>query len=118
MKMLNPQQKRLRKLEDVQWSQIVPIVDLGSDFPPEQIAIFRRYRHYRQFYLPPWAATAGDHHYVADFLRPVTIHKKAFARAEVLARLTYKGWLLFHSCVVRFLARGDGRNDPEPEATT
>ena len=49
--------------------------------------------------------------FVADFLRPVTVDKRVFAHghAKVLARLTRAAWILLNACLVRFLARDDGR---------
>ncbi|HVZ85563.1 MAG TPA: hypothetical protein VHG72_01225 [Polyangia bacterium] len=102
-----------RAIEDVAFTQVVPVWNLGaaSRLPEETRVSFRRYRYYTQFYFPPWDAGSDDQVFVADFLRPVTIHKNALRNASVVARLNRVGWILFHACVVRFLARDDGRED-------
>lgn len=100
-----------RSLKDVRWTQIVPIDDWGrpDDVAPEVLDALRKFTTSRMFYLPPWV-DGTEHTYVADFLRPVAIDKSAFSGpARVVARLDYKSWILLHCCLVRFLARGDGR---------
>jgi hypothetical protein len=101
-----------RSLETVPWSQLVPLVEVGSDrdLTPHELSDLRGYRYSRRFYLPPWSAEVKGLHHVADFLRPVAIHKTALNDvAEVRAGLEIYSWLLLHSCLVRFLARDDGR---------
>jgi len=102
-----------RVVEDVAFTQVVPVWNLGpaSTLSEENRASFRRYRYYTQFYFPPWDADSDTQVFVADFLRPVAIHKNAFKSASVVARLNRVGWILFHACLVRFLARDDGRED-------
>lgn len=100
-------------LTSVEWTQLVPIVDMGADLEDYQLEALARYQYARRFYVPPWPNAPAGHHHVADFLRPVALHKAAFASssAVVVARLTRLSWFLFHSCIVRFLARDDGRED-------
>ena len=102
-----------RPLEEVAWSQLVPLVDLGSDrdLSDGELATLRGYRYTRRFYVPPWSDAVKGRHHVADFLRPVAVHKKALTDTTVMAGLDLYAWLLFHSCLVRFLARDDGRFD-------
>lgn len=101
-----------RDLNDVTWSQVVPLEFLGSDsdLTSDQLRVLRKYSYSRRFYVPDWSPGRGRRHYVADFLRPVTVHKGALREAaQVEARLGYYSWILLHSCLVRFLARDDGR---------
>lgn len=102
-----------RDIDTVSWSQIVPLnVFQANDLADEDLAALRRYRYSRRFYIPPWAAHVNEQHFVADFLRPVTIHKNALLHvAQVETKLSYVAWILLHSCLVRFLARDDGRFD-------
>lgn len=102
-----------RDVVSVAWSQIVPLDEFpAADLADEELATLRRYRYSRRFYVPPWAIHVNGRHFVADFLRPVTIHKNAlFNVAHVETKLSYLGWILLHSCLVRFLARDDGRFD-------
>jgi len=103
-----------RNINNVEWTQIIPLLDLGTDneINNNELAALMRYRHSRRFYVPAWSNEVSGHHFVADFLKPVTIHKTAlFEVAEIKAKLSYYGWMLLHSCLVRFLARDDGRFD-------
>ncbi|MDH5671173.1 MAG: hypothetical protein OEZ06_03435 [Myxococcales bacterium] len=100
-----------RPANDVPWTQIVPTVDLGTTVDRQHLDVFRRYQYSRRFYVPPWPSGDG-HHRFADFTRPVTIHKAAFVGpAQVVGRMQQPAWVLLHSCLVRFLARDDGRYD-------
>lgn len=106
---------RLSTEADVPWTQLVPLIDLGgdADFDGPELAALRRYRYSRRFYVPPWPALEEVRHHCADFLRPVAAEKGVFGtHARVVARLSFRAWVLLHSCLVRFLARGDGRFDP------
>ena len=100
-----------KSVEDAAFTQLTPVWDVASNDEVRDAVSLSSYRYYTQFYLPPWDSTVEGRVYVADFLRPVTVHKNAFRKANVAARLSRKGWFLFHACVVRFLARDDGRND-------
>lgn len=102
-----------RSVEDARWTQLVPIVSL--EVPREQQAILRRYTQARRFYVPAWTATPDAVSYVADFLRPVAVDKRAMrgesSMATVHARMSLAAWVLLNACLVRFLARDDGRFD-------
>lgn len=100
-----------RNLEEVPFTQIVPIVsvDLNS-ITPQLRQQFCTYAYSRRFFLPPWGTKTAESIHFADFLRPVTIHRSALDTAcSTQATLTRKGWILLHSCLVRYLARDDGR---------
>ena len=100
----------VRSLESVRWTQLVPLVDFGGDDCREAPAL-KRYMTSRAFYVPAWIDAVVGRCFVADFLRPVTVDKRVFAHghAKVLARLTRAAWILLNACLVRFLARDDGR---------
>jgi hypothetical protein len=99
-------------IESISFTQLIPLLNVGRTIDLQRkIPELRRYRYYTQFYTPPWNESEQEHVFVADFLRPVAVHKEALTKAEVVARLTREGWILFHSCLVRFLARDDGRYD-------
>ncbi|MCC5858602.1 MAG: hypothetical protein JJT90_10630 [Ectothiorhodospiraceae bacterium] len=103
-----------RSDDENEYGHIIPIEFLGStgDLNGGTIRSLESYRYYKSFYFPPWCRGLNNSFYAADFTRPVTISKKALYNcAEIEARLSFSGWLLFHSCVVRFLARDDGRFD-------
>lgn len=99
-----------RDLSDVPWTQLLPVDALASEKDVEMLPDLRAYRTMRQFFLPTWGGSAKNG-YFADFLRPVSANRNGLEAAAVQARLSYTGWLLFHACLVRYLARADGRND-------
>lgn len=98
---------------EVAYTQTVPLIVLGeaATVGASRVAQLRCYDAFRGFYVPPWPS--GDElHRLADFTRPVTLHKDAApAHAKVVARMQRPAWVLLHSCLVRFLARDDGRHD-------
>lgn len=101
-----------RSLEDTPWTQLVPLIELAASLTEYDIANLRSYQAARKFYVPPWPGAGSKNHHLADFTRPVPIHKAAFdAHAHVVARVNYPAWVLLHSCLVRFLCRDDGRFD-------
>lgn len=96
---------------EVPYSQIVPLESLGPEksIKPETIDIFRKYKYNRRFYIPPWNSSIEDLYY-ADFTKQATIHKGAlYNHTGVIISLSQKGWILLNCCLVRFLARDDGR---------
>lgn len=100
------------------YTQIVPLYDVSEEMDESVIPNLRNQPYFRQFYLPPWKQQAkpGSGIYLAQFSEPVAIHKRACReRAAVVARLSRVAWVLLHCCLVRFLARDDGREDPEGE---
>lgn len=100
-----------RAVDEVPWTQIVPLVRYPSGLlSRDDLRAHRAYQAFRKFYLPPWPGLDPDTHHVADLLLPVALHKKALSGpARLVARMSYRAWVLFHSCLVRFLARADGR---------
>lgn len=104
-----------RNVDEEPWTQIVPVEQRAlADQTARGAAIaMRKYQTARYFYVPPWEAKVDDKLSCANFTRMVTIHKDALNHASLIARLSHKGWLLFHSCLIRFLARDDGRRDPD-----
>jgi hypothetical protein len=98
-------------LSSVPWTQVVPLVNLG-DVGVNDRAMLRGYQYSRRFYVPQWSPSLAGLDYVADFLTPVALHKRAFeGAAEVQVRLSFPAWVLLHSCLIRFFCRDDGRFD-------
>jgi hypothetical protein len=106
-----------RPANDVKWTQLVPITDLGADgeLSREDLSNLREYKAFKRFYVPSWSQASASRVHAAHFLRPVTVDKAGFegtsAPAQVEARLNRAAWFLLNACLVRFLARDDGRND-------
>lgn len=102
-----------RDIKDVEYSQIVPIAHISSkNIRPERKEQFLSYKYSRQFFLPSWSSENEGYVSFADFTLPVSIHKDAlFNKTTIQVQMTRIGWMLLHSCLVRFLARDDGRAD-------
>ena len=102
-----------RTTQDAQWTQLVPIIGLTGPVTASESSALRRYSQSRRFYLPSWTSHAGTRDHVADFLRPVAVDKRVFEEgvAKVDARMSRPAWVLLNACLVRFLARDDGRFD-------
>lgn len=101
-----------RDVDSVQWTQMVPIAALGplADLSASERASATRYTYTRRFYLPPWSQAVEDQLHVAELLQPVAVDKRAVLQHATLdARMSHTAWMLLNACLVRFLARDDGR---------
>jgi hypothetical protein len=104
-----------RDLVDVRWTQLVPIISLGAttELSATELDAVRKYTQARTFHLPPWSTETERDAHVADLLRPVGVDKRVFRgptpTATVQARVSRPAWILLNACLVRFLARDDGR---------
>jgi hypothetical protein len=102
-----------RELSDVRWAQLVPLFDVAAN--DVELRALRSYEYSRRFYVPDWWPESARH-FVADLTMPVTVDRLALENvARPMAHLSHVSWILLHSCLVRFLARDDGRFDPGPE---
>ncbi len=96
--------------DDAKWTQVVPLDTIAQPVPEQAMRDLRSYRLARRFYVPSWPGADEKVALVADFLRPVAMHKAtATTKARVVARLSRSAWVLLHSALIRFLARDDGR---------
>ncbi|MBK8252522.1 MAG: hypothetical protein IPK82_07620 [Polyangiaceae bacterium] len=102
-----------RELSHVPWTQAVPLeARARSEAPAAVLREQLEYRHARRFYVPTWPSGGdGTTMFWADFLRIVPVHRKALKPGMLRARLTKEAWYLLHACLIRFLARDDGRED-------
>ncbi len=104
-----------REVADARWTQLVPVMSLGvaAELSTTELAAVRKYTQSRAFYVPPWEASVAQEVHVADLLRPVGVDKRvlqgAGASGVVQARVSRAAWILLNACLVRFLARDDGR---------
>lgn len=104
-----------RNLSEVRWTQLVPIISVGalSELSDTQLDAARKYTQARTFYVPAWNGQDESDLHVADLLRPVAVDKRVFrapaGAGVVQARLSRAAWILLNACLVRFLARDDGR---------
>jgi hypothetical protein len=99
-----------RTLPSPHFTHITPLVPLGDD-DSQVVSDLKRYQIYKKFYVPPWEGQEKLGFY-ADFTYMCSVDKECLRdHAALKARLTWKSWLLLHSCIVRYLARDDGRHD-------
>ena len=99
-----------RAYDEVRWTQFVPLKPLGA-VDETTLSNCRSYTASRRFYIPPFEYPLAP--FVADFTRPVAVDKASVGRSVVVkARLSRVAWMLLNACLVRFLARDDGRYDP------
>jgi hypothetical protein len=100
-----------RKESEVRYTQIIPIVHVNSDdFLRSKISDFLAYKYSRRFYLPPWRGADKSKLFFADFTRATTIEKSFLSKELTRASLLQHSWYLLHCCLVRYLARDDGRS--------
>lgn len=99
--------------EDAGWTQVVPVDQLSLSDPEvkQTLPAARAYSYARHFFLPAWPGAPEGVLLSANFLRVVSVSKVGITRFQVVARMTRGSWALLHSCLVRFLARDDGRFD-------
>ncbi len=106
-----------RDLNDAPYTQLVPIVEVGTvqDVNTSVLDAFKKYTHARRFYVPSWSSMSEHRIWYADLMIPVAVSKRVFGfcgggrSAEAEARLSRPAWILLHTCLIRFLARDDGR---------
>lgn len=100
-----------RDLTDLRWTQIVPVVPIGNNDSVDAYTLgeLKAYRMSRYFYIPDWVATEPVEHFMAELTMPVTVDKQAVLASKVEARMSFSAWILLNACVVRFMARDDGR---------
>jgi|SRR5450631_3079850 len=107
----------VRDDSEVRWSQIVPVVVVPDEaIRAEAFQAVRLFGTSRKFYLPPWDRShRAPSHGIADLQSVVCADKRLLRRTagRVVARVSLYGWVLLQSCIVRFLARDDGRFDDD-----
>lgn len=103
-----------RSLEDVPWTHLAPILLVAEDeVNPGEREALKRYAIVKRFHVPPWSEESRDTLPIVDLLRIIPVHRGVFvsSKAIVEARLSRGSWMMLNACLVRFLARDDGRFD-------
>ena len=100
-----------RSVADVRWTQVAPLRNLGgTELHPSVRDALRKYSQSRAFYVPPWEDAVETQYHAAELPLTVAIDKRAFTNSvRVQARLSRPAWILFNACLLRFVARDDGR---------
>jgi len=96
--------------EDESTTQLVPVYSTEG-LTAGALQGLRRFESYRRFYLDTWPGGPSTAQ-VADLMWPATITQAAARGAKTVATMERPGWVLLNACLVRFLGRDDGRNDP------
>ncbi len=102
-----------KKTGDFKYTHICPVEKVPEHTAEELQNGFYSYSTYKRFYLPVWQRTDTGRGYFIDFTQMCSVERDGLIRhAQLQARMSRKSWFLFHSCLVRYLARDDGRHDP------
>jgi hypothetical protein len=97
-----------RSIEDVPLTQIIPLIELVS-VEAKVLSDLKSFQSFKKFYYQQ----INKKHYIVDFTEVCTINKDFLVNNSIKKKeLSYIGWILFHCCIVRYLARDDGRKDP------
>lgn len=91
-------------------THVSPLNPVPKDIPPDILNNLKKYKLYKRVFIPRWGEEEND--YFIDLTIINSIEKQCLIdQSDIKARLTFKTWILLHSCLVRYLARDDGRND-------
>lgn len=91
-------------------THISPLIPVPHDIPDGILGNFKRYKLYKRVFIPRWGNEDND--FYIDLTIINSIEKRCLIdHSDIKARLNFKTWLLLHSCLVRYLARDDGRHD-------
>ncbi|WOE69067.1 hypothetical protein RZR97_08085 [Hydrogenimonas thermophila] len=100
-----------RDIKDLPFTNITPMQKLNGDVPEKIINGLKNFQNYKHMYIPSF--DSNDEYFI-DFTKIMTISKE-YLKSDIynfkIAELTFDSWILLHSCLVRYFARDDGRND-------
>jgi hypothetical protein len=102
-----------REIQDIEFSHLSPLIELRQDEPESILIGLKAYSSYKKFYIPSWNEKTHPGYFL-DFTHMCSTHKSCLFNANLVnlsARMGRLSWLLFHSCIVRYLARDDGRHE-------
>ncbi len=91
-------------------THISPLIPVPHDIPDDILNNLKKYKLYKRIFIPRWGNENND--FYIDLTIINSIEKQCLIdHSSIKARLNFKTWLLLHSCLVRYLARDDGRHD-------
>lgn len=95
---------------DLHYTNIIPLEILELDFSEDILSKLKSFQNYKRVFFPDISKNSKG--YVADFTKICTIEKSfLIENAQKINELEFHSWVLFHSCIIRYFARDDGRND-------
>ena len=90
-------------------THVTPLIPLDKNTPAQIYDNLKNFKLFKRMIFPAWN---GEQEYFINFTIISSIEKKCLVNnASVVARLMRNSWFLFHACLVRYLARDDGRNE-------
>lgn len=93
-----------------QLTHISPLIPVPQETPESILDNLKKYKLFKRVFIPRWNDEKND--FYIDLTIMNSIERQCLMNhSEVLARLNFKTWLLLHSCLVRYIARDDGRHD-------
>ncbi|MEA1988715.1 MAG: hypothetical protein U9N57_05860 [Pseudomonadota bacterium] len=97
---------------DLPYTNIIPLSVIEDDVDSGVLTDLKAFQNFKKIYFPD--AISGSKGFMIDFTKICTIDKNFLIKSsEKKSQLTHESWVLFHSCIVRYFARDDGRNDPD-----
>lgn len=91
-------------------THITPLIPIPHHIPASVLNNLKKYKLYKRIFIPRWGNE--ENNFYIDFTIMNSIEKQGLIdHANVTARLNFNTWVLLHSCLVRYLARDDGRHD-------
>ncbi|MCP4392768.1 MAG: hypothetical protein GY804_00595 [Alphaproteobacteria bacterium] len=102
-----------RDVDSEPYSNIIPLQEIKPSIPADALNSLKKYIPYKKHFIPTWDEELTPIGFVADFTKTCTIEKKVFISdtSIKIKEMTQLSWFLLHSCLVRYLARDDGRHD-------
>lgn len=95
--------------DDLPYTNIIPLDELDN-VPADIIEKLKLFQNYKKIFFPNISSEKSG--YVADFTKICSVEKTLLLKeAKKISELKYPSWVLFHSCIVRYFARDDGRHD-------
>lgn len=96
--------------QDLPYTNIIPISIIEDDIESSVLNDLKAFQNFKKIYFPD--SIKGSKGFMIDFTQISSVDK-SFLKAHGIKKnqLTRESWVLFHSCIVRYFARDDGRND-------
>lgn len=101
-----------RTIEDLPYTNLIPLQMIDAAAPIKMTEGLKNFQNYKHMYIPSFLA--DDNEYFLDFTKIATVSKEYLQKdidSVKIKELTYSTWVLLHSCIIRYFARDDGRND-------
>lgn len=95
------------------YSNVIPLQEIDPSIPESTLDSLKKYVPYKKHFIPTWNEELTPIGFIADFTKICTIEKKVLISDTSIKQkeMSQLSWFLLHSCLVRYLARDDGRHD-------